>query len=610
MGRGCPGGRTATTRARDGRAHGELVFIRGDGSRFWGELSSSHFYDEQHRPRVVMMIRDLSERKNTERELAESQALLDAVVDSTEDMIWSVDAEDFSLLSFNRGFRDYYLRELDIHLEKGMRTEDRLVDKAIIERWHAFYQRALKHGPFSIEYPLSEGGGVLQLSFNLLRHGETVFGISVFGRDITEHRKAEAALRRSEEKYRTIFQNSPLGIFRSSADGRFIEVNPAMARIFGYASPEAMVREVHDIGDQLYVDADDRRALVADQVDTGENERQYMARYRRRDGSEFDAYVSLHTIRDTEGRLAFFDGILDDVTEKRRAEEEREDLQAQLLHAQKMESIGRLAGGVAHDFNNMLGVIIGYAELALRRVQQDEKLAGQLGEIRIAAKRSADLTRQLLTFARKQPAKPTLLDLNASVQDMLKMLERMINEDIDLHWRPGEALWSVKMDTSQLDQILANLCVNARDAIQGSGSITIETHKDILRASDCSHHPAAVPGDYVRLSVSDTGSGMDGKTMAKVFEPFFTTKAMGMGTGLGLSTVYGIVEQNQGFIAVSSEPGSGTTFSIYLPRQVRRGGRHDSPTSQGLLFVQGHETILLVEDEAAILEVARPVPPD
>ncbi len=233
-----------------------------------------------------------------------------------------------------------------------------------------------------------------------------------------------------------------------------------------------------------------------------------------------------------------------------------------------MEAVGRLAGGVAHDFNNMLGVILGYAEMALGKVDPAQPLHADLEEIMNAARRSAAITRQLLAFARKQTIDPKVLDLNETVEGMLKMLRRLIGEDIDLVWLPESGLWPVKMDPTQVEQILANLCVNARDAIAEVGKVTIETENAAFDEAYCADHAGFVPGEYAMLAVSDDGCGMDKETLDQIFEPFFTTKGVGQGTGLGLATVYGIVKQNNGFINVYSEPGKGTTFKIYLPRQA------------------------------------------
>jgi signal transduction histidine kinase len=290
-----------------------------------------------------------------------------------------------------------------------------------------------------------------------------------------------------------------------------------------------------------------------------------------------------------------------EIAERKRVEAEREELQSQLIQAQKMESIGRLAGGVAHDFNNMLGVILGYTELAMDAVDPSQPLHGDLSEIRTAAERSAVLTRQLLAFARKQIISPRTLDLNQTVEGTLNMLRWLIGENIELVWLPGENLPRVKVDPSQVDQILANLCVNARDAIADLGRITIETSVVAIDEAYCATHVGFTPGPYVVLAVSDNGCGMDQQTLGAIFEPFFTTKEFGQGSGLGLATVYGSVKQNGGFVNVYSEPGQGTTLRIYLPPDEDRAAsvRSAAPT----VAHGGQETILLVEDEPAILKM-------
>ena len=281
---------------------------------------------------------------------------------------------------------------------------------------------------------------------------------------------------------------------------------------------------------------------------------------------------------------------------------ERHSLESQLRQAQKMESIGRLAGGVAHDFNNMLSVILGNCEMSLEQPGIHSQLKDSLHEIMKAARRSAEITRQLLAFARKQTISPKLTDINKAISNMLKILQRLIGEDIDLLWLPNETIWPVMIDPAQIDQILANLCVNARDALVGVGKITIETGNVEFDESYCEDHAGFIPGEYVFLVVSDNGCGMDAETVNNIFDPFFTTKESGKGTGLGLATVYGIVKQNNGFINVYSELNHGTTFKIYLPRhRIKDISLLDKIKGQPV--VGGQETILVVEDEQAILEV-------
>lgn len=297
---------------------------------------------------------------------------------------------------------------------------------------------------------------------------------------------------------------------------------------------------------------------------------------------------------------------LQDITEGKQMDQEREKLKNQLFQAQKMETVGRLAGGVAHDYNNMLSVIIGYAELAMDNTKPGDRMYEDLDEILKAARRSADITRQLLAFARQQTIIPRVLDLNDTIENMLKMLRRMIGEDIILVWMPGTEQGSIKIDPSQIDQILANLCVNARDAINGVGKVIIETRNIVFDEVYCAGHDGAVPGDFIMLAVSDDGSGMDKETLNNIFEPFFTTKGIGEGTGLGLSTIYGIVKQNKGFITVYSEPGKGTTIKIYLPRHSGRAVEPHREEARKIPSGSG-ETILLVEDEPSILKLAEKI---
>ncbi|MCB9123751.1 MAG: PAS domain-containing protein [Caldilineaceae bacterium] len=306
---------------------------------------------------------------------------------------------------------------------------------------------------------------------------------------------------------------------------------------------------------------------------------------------------------DAHGRPVRLAGIVQDITERKEAEQERERLLLQLQQAQKMETIGRLAGGIAHDFNNLLAVILMRLEMALALAEANSPIRRHLEESLRAGQRSAELTRQLLGFARRQPVTPRVLDLNASVADMLDMLRQLIGEEIRLTWQPGPELWPVKLDPAQLSQILANLCVNARDAIEGAGTILIATQNVLLDVTTAqSPEEAAIP--HVLLTVSDDGSGIDKAILDRLFEPFMTTKGVGKGTGLGLATVYGIVQQNGGDIRVYSEAGIGTTFRIYLPRhtgleeQVVSQAPSETPRGAG-------ETVLLVEDEVAVMEMAQ-----
>lgn len=377
-------------------------------------------------------------------------------------------------------------------------------------------------------------------------------------------------------------------------EGAIQYVNPAFERITGYSRNEAIGQNP-----RILKSGEHDEEFYRNLWETISSGKTWEGRIvnKRKDGTLYTEETTISPVRGASGRIVNYVAVKRDITEQIR-------LQAQLQQAQKMESIGRLAGGVAHDYNNMLNVIIGYSEMAGAKLPPDSPVISDLNEILKAANRSADITRQLLAFARKQTIAPKVLDLNETVEGALKMLRRLIGEDIDLEWHPDAALWLVKIDPAQVDQILANLCVNARDAIEGVGKITIETDNVRLDEEYCAAHPGFVPGDFAMLAVSDNGHGMDKETQSKIFEPFFTTKGMGKGTGLGMATVYGIVKQNNGFINVYSEPQKGTQVKIYLPRytgkvtEVQPEARIEIPQGRG-------ETILLVEDDASILQLGK-----
>jgi PAS domain S-box-containing protein len=421
-----------------------------------------------------------------------------------------------------------------------------------------------------------------------------------FVTDITERTRAEAKLRESEERFRKLFEESPLGIAFLDTQREITLINQRYRGFLGFSEAEICERGpagiVHpeDWGPAL---------SLSDRLRAGEIPLFHMElRYIRGDGSVVWADTHITALHDKDGRLTNTISWVQDITARKTAEAEKVKLEDQLRQAQKMESVGRLAGGVAHDFNNMLGVILGHAEMALEQVDPTQRLYDSLTEIRTAAEHSADLTRQLLSFARKQAISPRVLDLNRAVGGTVKMLQRMIGEDITITWQPEPDVWPVVMDPSQIDQILANLCVNARDAIAGVGRIAIRTRHTTLESGFCAAHPGAVAGEYVQLDVSDNGCGMDEMTLSHIFEPFFTTKGAGKGTGLGLATVFGIVKQNNGFINVESEAGRGTTFSIYLPRclgEAAQGQGQDAARSTP----RGQGTILVVEDDPAILKL-------
>ena len=407
------------------------------------------------------------------------------------------------------------------------------------------------------------------------------------------------ALRESEELLHFLVKNSSDSLVIIDADGSQRYASPGAEKLSGFPVAELMGRTL----DTLIHPEDMKDIRAAWKVVIEHPEQSVTFQYRHIHKNREWVYVE--AVAQSFLDEPAINGIIAsvrDITERKRVELETRKLHEQLTQAQKMESVGRLAGGVAHDFNNMLGVILGYAEMALEQVAENQPMYSALHGIQQAAQRSADLTRQLLAFARKQTVSPEVLDLNSTVATMLTMLNRLIGEDIDLTWLPGKNLAPVKMDPSQIDQVLANLCVNARDAIQDTGKIMIETDTVFVDETYSDKHAYFVPGEYVLLVVSDNGCGMDRETLSHLFEPFFTTKKIGDGTGLGLAMVYGIVKQNNGFINVYSELGKGTTFKIYLPIYAAKG-RVVSKSVATKSSVSCHETILLVEDEPMILQV-------
>jgi PAS domain S-box-containing protein len=418
--------------------------------------------------------------------------------------------------------------------------------------------------------------------------------------DITPRRRAEALLRESEEKFSAAFRAVPIAIFLARLeDDVLLEVNEAFAALVGVDAASCVGRRLGDVG--LRVEETTGAAL-----DEAVRARRPVTGKRCEIATTAGTIVGIvnaHTIRLRGADCVL--GSIADVTELERREAARLELVAEVAQAEKMETVGRLAGGVAHDFNNMLGVILGNTELALASLPDDTPVRPDLEEVRDAALRSANLTRQLLAFARKQPAVPRTIDLDASVGELVKMLRRLLGEDLALEIRTTAGLWPVRIDPGQLDQILVNLCINARDAIRGVGTVVVATENRVVRADPGGRGRLDHPdGDYVVLSVRDDGCGMDEATRARSFEPYFTTKRLGEGTGLGLATVDGIVRQNGGFVRVESTLGEGSTFEVHLPRALGGATRGASdgpaPASKG-----GGETILLVEDEPGMLRAVR-----
>jgi two-component system, cell cycle sensor histidine kinase and response regulator CckA len=415
-------------------------------------------------------------------------------------------------------------------------------------------------------------------------------------------RQAEAALHTSEARFARLSECGIIGIAFSDLLGNVLDANDACLRMLGHETRDELLAgnlRWSDLTPPEFADSD-RAALELLQT-TGVAP-PWEKELFRKDGTRASVLIGAAMV-EPGSCIAF----IADLTERKRAEAARRSLEQQLRQAQKMEAIGILAGGVAHDFNNLLSVIVSYADLALGELTPGDPLREDLTEIRAAGYRAGTLTRQLLAFSRQQVLQPRVLDLNEILSDMARMLRRLIGEDVELTLVPGADLRLIEVDPAQIEQVVLNLVVNARDAMPRGGKLTIETSNIEIDEAFAAAHMACVPGPHVALVVSDTGSGMDAATRARVFEPFFTTKEMGKGTGLGLSTVLGIVRQSGGTIWVYSEPGQGTAFKIYFPATVGPGAGKVTELAYDAERLHGSETILLVEDDEPLRVLARTI---
>jgi PAS domain S-box-containing protein len=643
----------------------EVEQYRKDGSIVLMENHLSFLRDEtQKAVGIISLTSDISERRRAEEALRANKAQMSNALEMAHLGHWEYDVAT-DLFTFNDHFYKIFrtsVEQVGGYTMHSAEYSHRFVHPGDSDMVREETQKAIEttdpHFNRQVDHRILYADGTtghITVRFFIVKdsHGRTVktYGVN---QDITDRKQAEEELREREERLQK--QNDALlslmsrgTLFQSNLHKAIAEITEVSAALIGtervsvwlYNEDYSEISCIdlysqrdhnHSSGDRLrsedfptYKASHQKgNVIAAMDVYTDPRTSDIPASYYKEHGicslldapiwmsDRLGALLSFEHVGDQrvwtseEARLATNMAALLSIcfaeSDRKRAEEEKAKLQGQLTQAQKMESVGRLAGGVAHDFNNMLAVILGHTELAMENLDPSQPLYRGLQEIRKAAEHSADLTRQLLAFARKQNIAPKVLDLNKTVEGMLKMLRRLIGEDIDLAWMPGANLWPVKVDPSQIDQILANLCVNARDAIKGVGKITIETQDTTLDEAYCAASAGFIPGEYVMLAVSDDGRGMDKETQSHLFEPFFTTKGVGEGTGLGLATVYGIVKQNNGFINFYSEPGHGTRFTIYLPRYAGKAGVNQTTVSAKPAEC-GHETILLVEDEPAILKM-------
>jgi len=458
------------------------------------------------------------------------------------------------------------------------------------ERWAAVWRTKIG-GLTETAYVRKDGSVVpVEVSAKDLEVGGKRLCVA-FVRDISERRAVTEALRRTQ----AAVDKARDPIFWVKSDGSLAYVNDAACELLEYPREELLRLRMQDISPSPISWAERWRRR------SQEGAVRFERTHRAKGGREIPVEVSVSVI-EFEGEECHW-VYTRDLTEQKRAQADKARLEAELLHAQKLESVGRLAGGVAHDFNNMLTVILGYAELLAASFPEGDPMLESLAEIKKAACRSRDTTRQLLAFSRKQLIAPRAVDLNALVTEAKNALSRLIGEHIALVFLPGDALWRVVFDPAQVEQTLVNLIVNARDALPSGGRITISTSNLHLDAEDCRDRLDAQPGDYVLLAVSDNGVGMDEQTLVHIFEPFFSTKEVGKGTGLGLATVYGVIKQNNGFIEVTSGKGHGSTFRLYIPRMQLP--IVDEPLPAEGAAARGRGTILLVEDNEMVRDLTR-----
>jgi two-component system cell cycle sensor histidine kinase/response regulator CckA len=600
---------------RDGRWVGQTHARRKSGESFPIEMSGALIADEAGAPRaMIASVADLSDRQRAEAALRESEQKYRSLVESALDPVFTCSLEGRYLFANAAASRmlgrapgevigktvdDLFPPDVAAEYHKGVRQVIESGESLISE--HKVEIQGTEFWFSTVLQPVRDDDGRITKAQGVVR-------------DITRLKAAELALRANEERFRQAVGTSKIGIFDHDHLTDVMYFSPEQREILGWDEPVSG-KDVHARpGARTFMDLihpADRDRIVAEVDRTHKSaDGIFDVEYRivRRDGSLRWITTRSQTFFDGEGsarRPVRTVGASRDVTDEKTAEEQRAHLQQQLIQATKMESIGRLAGGVAHDFNNMLNVIMGHVEFALDQIDPSHPIAADLTEVRRAAQRSADLTRQLLAFARRQAIAPRITDLNDYVDRMLTLLRRLIGENVTLTWRPGEKLSVVEIDPSQIDQILANLTANARDAIAGVGQVTIRTDNVVFDQAYCRTHPALRPGAWVMLELADSGRGMDQETLDHIFEPFYTTKGDGQGIGLGLATVYGIVEQNRGFISASSRLGGGTTVQIFLPRASQQTETDAAPPARPR--VGGRETLLLVEDEPMLLKVTQAI---
>lgn len=551
--------------------------------------------------------RDGLEKRVTERtwELAESEKKYSDLYENAPDMFYTADTTTRKVIQCNRTL-----------LQATGFSKDEIVGKSVIELYHGASkaQREKQLSPAVLATtPISDmelrllrkDGGSIEVALNVSvvrdEQGVTVQTRSIL-RDITERKRVADELTASEEKFRRMFEDSVVAMVLTNSDGRYVQVNRAMCETFGYSRSELLSMGPEDI---TYKDDIVPNSEIVRELWTGERDgNAFEKRYVRKNGQVLWGDVVVSPIRDSTGKVRHLLGQMIDITDRKRAEEALKESEESLRQSQKLESVGRLAGGVAHDFNNLLTTIIGYSNLVADNPGLDDMTSDGIREIKKSADRAALLTRQLLAFSRKQIMQPRQINLNEIIMNAKKMLARLIPANVAIDTKLSPDIWEIKADAGQIDQVIMNLVVNASDAMPGGGKIAIETQNIRIDGNGQREHPDVVPGDYVCLNVSDTGYGMDEETKGHIFDPFYTTKPTGKGVGLGLATVYGIVKQSDGYIRVRSERGAGSTFVLFFlaaAAEEKEAAILPAHTVNAI----GNEAVLIVEDETALRKMVR-----
>lgn len=564
--------------------HYQAVRVMKSGEHIRVSVMVSPIRDEAGRIVGASSVeRDITKHKRVAEELRDHESRLRQLVERMPAVLWTTDTDLRITFSAGAGLAspDWHPDQMTgISLSEYFQTDDPQFPPL------AAHLRALQGE--SVSYEATWNGRTFEARVEPLRDSEEqIVGCIGTALHAPARKQVEEALRASEARYRSLFEGVVHGIYRVSVDGQFFEVNPALAAMLGYDSPDEVVKL--NLAN-LHADQEERSRMVqkwaaAERIEDEVN-------WNRRSGEIIRVRLSGRTLTDQQGVVQGFEFVAEDVTERRA-------LEAQLRQAQKIEAVGQLSGGLAHEFNNFLSVILGYSELMSEEAGENERLSRQIAEIKAATQRATSLTRQLLAFGRKQLLEPKVLDLNSAIGETQKLLHRLVAANIDVVPVLSSAIGRVKVDPGQVQQILINLVLNARDAMPKGGKVVIETANADLDEVYARQHVGLRPGTYVMLSVSDTGAGMDDETSSHIFEPFFTTKKPGKGTGLGLSTVYGIVKQSGGYITVETAVGQGTAFRIYLPL-VQTAVEDAHVTAQSPKEASRGETILVVEDESTL----------